>query len=411
MRRGNLFKLLALIVVVAVLTVLSISPLTNPDPKKGIPLGLDIRGGVNLVLQAEPGPDQAKITKDDMDRAKVIVEKRVNAMGIAEPIIQVDYDKKRLLLDLAGLKDIDEARRLLSTTAKLTFRDPNDETKVVLTGSDLKDARAAQDSRGRYVVDITFNSEGAKKFADITTKNVGKSMAIYLDNTKQTDPVIQEAITNGAAQISGGYKTLAEAAVVANMLRSGALPVSLKIVQERSVGALFGAESLWKSLNAAKWGILFIFIFMLVYYRVPGLVANFSLVVYALIVLWTLWVFKAVLTLPGLAGFILSVGMAVDFNIIIYERLKEELRAGKRIRAAIDAAFNRAFITVIDAHVTTSIAAVTLIFLGTGAIKGFAVTLLIGIISSLFTAITFTRYVLRILAGLRSEQNPKLYGA
>ena len=411
MRRGNLLKLLALIVIVAVIAALSFNPLSNPDPKKGIPLGLDIRGGVNLVLQAEPGPGQTQITKDDMDVAKTTLEKRVNSIGVSEPIIQIDYDKKRLLLDLAGLKDIEEARRLVSTTAQLTFRDPNDETKVVLNGSDLKDARAGQDSKGQYVVDISFNPEGAKIFADLTTKNVGKRMAIYLDNTMQTDPNIIQPITNGQAQISGGYKTLADAAQVANLLRSGALPVSLKIVQERSVGALFGADSLMKSLNAAKWGVVYIFIFMVLYYRIPGLVANFSLIVYALLVLWILWAFRSVLTLPGMAGFVLSIGMAVDFNIIIFERLKEELRLGKSLKAAIESGFNRAFVTVIDAHVTTSIAAITLIFFGSGPIKGFAVTLLIGIVSSLFTAITFTRYVLRIAAGLKGEQNLKLYGA
>lgn len=410
MRRGNLLKLLGLIILVAVVAFLSIGKLK--DPKQGIRLGLDIRGGVNLVLQAYPGPGKAEITKDDLDVARTVVEKRVNASGVSEPNIQVDYIKKRIFLDLAGIENIDEAVRLLSTTAQLTFRDPDDETKVVLTGADLKDARAGTNpSTGEPVVDVTFSSEGAKKFGEITSKNIGKFMAIYLDTEKQTAPKIINAITNGQAQISGGYANIKEAADVANMLRSGALPVSLKIEERRQVGALLGADSLMKSLNAAKWGILFVFVFMIIWYRVPGLVANFSLIVYALIVLWVMWMFKAVLTLPGLAGFVLSIGMAVDFNIIIYERLKEELRAGKSLRAAIDHAFNRAFITVIDAHVTTSIAAVVLILWGTTLIQGFAITLLIGIIASLFTAITFTRLVLRIVAGLKGQQNLKLYGA
>ena len=409
MRRGNLLKLLALIVIVAVLVTLSINPLR--DPKSGIPLGLDIRGGVHLVLQASPGPGEGTVTNQDMDQAKTVVEKRVNSLGVSEPNIQVDYVKKRIYVDLAGFSKPDDAIRVLSTTAMLTFRDPNDESKVVLTGSDLKDARAGQDQSGKFVVDVTFTSEGAKKFADITTKNVGKPMAIYLDNTKQTAPTIDEPITNGQAQISGGYQSLKAAAEVANMLRSGALPVSLKIEEYHTVGAVLGADSLMKSVSAAEWGILFVFLFMVLWYRVPGLVADFSLIVYALIVLWVLWSFRAVLTLPGIAGFILSIGMAVDFNIIIYERLKEELKAGKSLRAGIDHAFNRAFVTVIDAHVTTSIAAITLIFFTTGPVQGFAVTLLIGILASLFTAITFTRYVLRTVAGLKGQQNMKLYGA
>jgi preprotein translocase subunit SecD len=409
MRRGNLLKLLLLVVIVAIATIISINPLK--DPNKGIPLGLDIRGGVHLALQAYPGTGGGEITKDDMDRAKVIVEKRVNAIGVSEPNIVVNYDKKRIYVDLAGVKNPDDAVKIMSTTAQLTFRDPDDNTKVVLSGSDLKDAKPGQDSRnGQYVVDLTFNSDGAKKFADLTTKNVNKIMPIYLDDKEVQAPNIREPITNGQAQISGSFKSLQEAADTANMLRSGALPVPLKIDEKRQVGATLGTDSLLKSLNAAKYGIALVFIFMLIWYRVPGVIADFSLVVYVLIVLWVLWLFHAVLTLPGLAGLILSIGMAVDFNIIIYERLKEEIKAGKSLRAAIDAAFNRAFHTVIDAHVTTSIAGITLYLYGTGPIQGFALTLLIGIVASLFTALTFTRYVLRLVVGLKSEQNTKLYG-
>lgn len=410
MRRGNLFKLLGLIVVVAVVAVLSVNPLK--DPQKGIPLGLDIRGGVNILLQASPGPGEKGITNDQMDIAKTVVEKRINSIGIAEPNIQVDYANHRIYVDMAGIKNPDQAVRMLSTTAQLTFRDPNNINKVVISGSDLSNATATQNSQtGEYEVDLTFTSAGAKKFADVTSKNVGKQMPIFLDNKEEESPRIDQAITNGQAQISGGFTTFQQAADLASMLRAGALPVSLQIVSKREVGATLGADSLLQSLNAAKYGILFVLVFMVVMYRVPGLVADFSLVVYSLVVLWVLWLFHAVLTLPGIAGFILSIGMAVDFNIIIYERLKEELKAGKSLRAGIDHAFNRAFITVIDAHVTTSIAAITLLIWGTGTVQGFAVTLLIGIVASLFTAVTFTRYVLRLVAGLKSQQNLKLYGA
>ncbi|HEX3015709.1 MAG TPA: hypothetical protein VHQ46_04935 [Desulfobacteria bacterium] len=180
MRRGNVLKLLALVVIVAVLIGISINPLRNPQT--GIPLGLDIRGGVHLALQAYPGPGGGAITNDDMDKAKTIVEKRVNSLGISEPNVQVDYAKKRVLVDLAGIANPDDAVKLLSTTAKLTFRDPNNVNKIVLDGSDLKDATAGQNQQtGDYVVEVTFTSDGAKKFADITTKSVGKLMPIYLD--------------------------------------------------------------------------------------------------------------------------------------------------------------------------------------------------------------------------------------
>ncbi len=410
MRRGNVLKLLGLIVVVAALVVVSINPLKNPQT--GIPLGLDIRGGVHILLQASPGPGQGAITNQDMDTARDVVARRINGIGVSEPNIQVDYAKKRLYVDMAGIKDPEQAVKLLSTTAQLTFRDPNNINKVVLSGSDVKTAQAAQNTQtGQYVVDVTFTSAGAKKFAQLTTQNVGKQMPIFLDQKEQTSPKIDEPILNGSAEISGSFTSFADAANTANMLGSGALPVSLSIQSKEVIGPSLGADSLLASLNAAKWGIIIVLIFMVLMYRVPGLVADFSLVAYALLVLWVLWSFKAVLTLPGIAGFILSIGMAVDFNIIIYERLKEELRSGKSLRAGIDHAFNRALTTVIDAHVTTSIAAITLIIWGSGTVQGFAVTLLIGIIASLFTAIFFTRYVLRLVAGLKAEQNLKLYGA
>ncbi len=409
MRRGNLLKLLALVVLVALAAVLSINPLKDPD--KGMRLGLDIRGGVHLALQAYPGPGGGQITKDDMDRAKTIVAKRVDGMGVSEPHIVVDYNAKRIFVDLAGVKNPEDAVKVIASTAQLTFRDPADKNKVVMTGDQLKDAKPGQNQQtGEYVVEISFNSEGAKKFADLTTKYVGKQMPIYLDQNEVSSPRIDEPITGGQAEIRGGFKSLQEVADTANVLRSGALPVSLNIEEKRQVGATLGTDSLMKSINAAKYGIALVFIFMLIWYRVPGIVADISLIVYVIIVLWVLKAFGAVLTLPGLAGLILSVGMAVDFNIIIYERLKEELKTGKSLRAAIDAAFNRAFVTVIDAHVTTSIAGVTLYALGTGPIQGFALTLLIGIVASLFTALTFTRYVLHLVAGLKSEQSTKLYG-
>jgi len=405
MRRGNIIKLVALVLLVVAAVALSIKPLM--DPEKGILLGLDLRGGVHLVLQAEPNEDGTPITNDDIDKAKAIIEKRVNDLGVSEPIVQSDYDKKRIVIDLAGVTDPDKAVDILKTTAKLTFRDP--QGNIVLEGDDLKDAKGGQGQASGYVVNLSFSSEGAKKFGELTTQLIGQRLGVYLDEDLLTNPTVNTPILNGQAEITG-YATLEEAANDAVLMRSGSLPVSMSIAEKRQVGASLGVDSLNKSIYAGAYGVIFIFLFMLIFYRVPGAVANFSLFVYALIVLWIFWMFRVVLTLPGIAGFILSVGMAVDFNIIIYERVKEEIRAGKSLRAGVESGFSRAFITVIDAHVTTLIAAITLFYFGTGAIQGFALTLGIGIIVTLFTGITFTRQVLRWIVGANPKMNTTWFG-
>ncbi|WP_407307922.1 protein translocase subunit SecD [Desulfosporosinus sp. SB140] len=407
MRRGNIIKLITLVLLVAAAVALSIKPLV--DPTKGIPLGLDLRGGVHLVLQAEPNKNGTAITNDDMDKAKAIISKRVNDLGVSEPIIQTDYNKKRLVLDLAGVSDPDQAVNVLKTTAQLTFKDPQGNT--VLQGAELTDAKGGQDQSGAggYVVNLTFSSDGAKKFADLTTKYIGQRIGIYLDDKLLTNPTVNVPITNGQAEITG-YSTLEAAANDAVLMRSGSLPVSMSISEKHQVGASLGIDSLHKSIQAGLYGLIFIFLFMLVFYRLPGVVADFSLVVYGLIVLWVFWMFRVVLTLPGIAGFILSIGMAVDFNIIIYERVKEEVRAGKSLRAGVESGFSRAFITVIDAHVTTLIAALTLYYFGSGTIKGFALTLGVGIVASLFTAISFTRLVLRLVVGMSAKMNTAWFG-
>ena len=405
MRRGNIIKLVTLVLLVAAAVALSIKPLV--DPVKGIPLGLDLRGGVHLVLQAEPNKNGTPITTDDMDKAKAIIAKRVNDLGVSEPIVQADYDKKRMVIDLAGVTDPDKAVDILKTTAKLTFRDPKG--NIVLQGDELKDATGAQGQNGGFVVNLTFTSDGAKKFGDLTTQYVGQRIGVYLDDKLLTNPTVNTPIVNGQAEITG-YATLEAAAQDAVLMRSGSLPVSMTIAEKRQVGASLGIDSLHKSIQAGLYGLIFIFLFMLIFYRLPGVVADFSLIVYSLIVLWVFWMFRVVLTLPGIAGFILSIGMAVDFNIIIYERVKEEIRAGKSLRAGVESGFSRAFVTVIDAHVTTFIAAMTLYFFGTGSIKGFALTLGVGIIASLFTAISFTRLVLRLIVGISPKLHTSWFG-
>jgi len=408
MKRGNIFKLAITVILVAAVVFLSIEPLS--DPKNGISLGLDLRGGVHLVLQAEPGRDSTTITDDDMDKARAIIEQRVNALGVSEPYIQVDYQKKRIIVELAGIDNPDEAVELLKTTAKLTFRDS--EGNILLDGSKLKDARAAVDNssgRPNYVVHITFTPEGANEFAKITTDMLGKNLAIYLDEQMIQNPVVRSPIVNGQGQIEG-YSSLEEAANYAMLLRSGALPVSMSIVEKYQVGALLGQESLNKSLNACLVALIFIFLFMLFLYRLPGLVADFALILFSVIVLWVLYGIGTVLTLPGIAGFVLSLGMTLDLNIIVFERIKEELKLGKSLRAAVDAGFSRAFITVFDSNLTTLFAAAALFLLGSSSIKGFAITLMIGILVSLFTSITFTRWIMRWIVGINPRMNKALFG-
>ncbi len=384
--------------------VFSIKPLAGQLQKH---LGLDLRGGVHVVYQAVP-TKEAPVTADSIDRLIAIFNNRVNAYGLTEPLIQ-KQGSDRVIVELPGVKDPEEAVEMLGRMAKLEFK--TEDGKTVLTGKYLSDARAQLNpNNNEPEVVLKFDKEGARIFSEVTTANVGRRIAIYLDERLLTAPVVRDPIPDGNAVISGGYETLEEAQKEAILLRSGALPVNVKLLEKRSVGPTLGKESLERSLKAGIIGVALIFIFMILYYRWPGVIANLSLIVYGLIVISVFLLFKATLTLPGIAGFILSIGMAVDSNIIIYERLKEELRAGKTLRSAIDAGFHNAFRAILDANVTTLIAAGVLYYLGSGPIRGFAITLSIGILVSMFTAITFTRFVLHLVARSRLVVNPKAYG-
>ncbi|GAV23754.1 protein translocase subunit SecD [Carboxydothermus pertinax] len=370
-------------------------------------LGLDLQGGVHVVFQAKELPG-SPVNDKTMQSTISIIETRVNELGISEPIIQ-KQGKDRIIVEIAGYKNPEEAVRTLIKPAVLEFKSP--EGELVVSGKDLKDAIESKDpNTGLAEVDLTFNADGTKKFGDFTSKNVGRNLGIYLDGKLLQNPVIQEPITNGKARITG-YKDLNEAHRIAVLLRSGALPLKLEILEKKVVGPTLGADSLRRSVKASIIGVIAIFLFMILYYRFPGFIADFSLILYATIVLGVMIALKATLTLPGIAGFVLSMGMAVDANILIFERLKEELRMGKTLRSAIDSGFKRAFLTVFDSNATTLIAAVILYFLGTGPVRGFAVTLSIGILASFFTAITFTRWLLFLAADSKVVKNPKLYGA
>lgn len=378
-----------------------ISPLSN-----SIKQGLDLQGGTHVVLQAVDTPE-LKVDDDAVNRSVKIIERRVNELGLTEPVIQ-RQGKDRIIVELPGVKDPEKAIAMLGRTAMLQFKDESG--KVVLTGSDLKDAKAQVSQGNQAVVGLEFSDEGGKKFADLTARNVGKKIAIELDGEVLTAPVVQEAITGGHAQISGS-RNVEEAEHLAILLRSGSLPVKIEVLENRTVGPTLGQDSKDKSIKAFSIGIVGVFVFMLLFYRLAGVVADIALLLYVMLLLLVMRYLGATLTLPGIAGIILSVGMAVDANVLIFERFKEEVKRGKTLRSAMDSGFSRAIVTILDSNLTTIMAAAVLFYLGTGPIKGFAVTLALGTLLSMFTAVTVTKFLMRFLIYSNITKSPFLFGA
>ena len=367
--------------------------------------GLDLQGGTHVVLQAVDTPD-AKVDNDAVDRVVKIIERRVNELGLTEPTIQ-RQGKDRIIVELPGVKDPDKAIAMLGRTALLEFKDVSG--KTVLTGKDLKNSKAHVGQNNQAVVGLEFNEEGAKKFASLTAQNIGKPISILLDGDVLTSPVVQEVITGGNAQISGS-RNVEEAEHLAILLRSGSLPVKVEVMETRTVGPTLGQDSKDMSVKAFGIGTISVFVFMLLFYRMSGLVADIALLLYIMLVLLAMKYLNATLTLPGIAGIILSIGMAVDANVLIFERFKEEIRNGKTLRSAMESGFNKAFTTIFDSNITTIMAAVVLFYLGTGPIRGFAITLALGVVLSMFSAITITRELLRFLIGSNLIKNPAFFG-
>ena len=374
-----------------------------------------------------PQQEADRIQKNATSQALEVIRNRVDSLGVSEPSIQRKGDTE-LIVQLPGLRDREQAIQAIGTQAVLEFymvednvtpatmdsakhtvkyEDVRDETtgkvvrtipyvlekRPVLSGETVRDARTQISSYDNTpYVSITFNSMGSDRFARITTRNRGRRLAIVLDDKVQSAPVIREAITGGQAQITGRF-TLKEATNLAIVLRSGSLPAPLTIREERSVGASLGEDSIRQGLYSALAGAVLVMVFMVFYYRVSGLFADFALLLNVLLILVALASFQATLTLPGIAGIVLTMGMAVDANVLIFERVREELALGKNARAAVNEGFQRAFWTIFDSNLTTLVAALALLFLGTGPIRGFAVTLSIGILSSMFTAIFVVRFL------------------
>lgn len=397
MPKGNLWRILGIVVILAITGVI-----LNFNP---IELGLDLQGGIHIVLEAEE-IDLEQVTGDAMDRAVATVERRIDGLGVAEPTIQ-RQGSRRIVVELPGVTDHQQAIDVLGQIAMLEIKDPLGRT--ALTGEDLKDARLGTDRFGRPAIDIEFTSEGTQKFARLTTVYEGEVIPHVLDGDVLVAPVVNDPITTGRGQITGSF-TRDEARSIAIQLQSGALPVPLHVESMSNVGAMLGQKSIEQSLRAGIIGLVLVIIYMLMYYRLPGAMADIALGVYIMLLLAALGGLGATLTLPGIAGFILSIGMAVDANVIIFERIKDELRAGKRMRAALRSGFDRAVAVILDANITTLITAGALFYLGTGPVRGFAVTLGLGILASMFTAIVVTRWLLIAAVDASPDRAANIFG-
>jgi preprotein translocase subunit SecD len=379
-------------------------------------------GGLFRLRPTEPAIVER--IRQAVDQSIQIVERRVNELGTVEPSIQ-RQGSDRILVQVPGLQDPGRLKELLGKTAKLTFRlvdvnvtpdqvqagrvPPDDEVlkgsksegqssyviqkRVMVSGEDLTDAQPGFDQRtSEPIVTFRFNTRGARRFAQVTQENVGRPFAIVLDNEVISAPVIREPILGGSGQISGNF-TVQQANDLAILLRAGALPAPLTIIEERTVGAGLGQDSIEKGKTAAYMGAVLVVVFMLATYGLFGLFANVAVLVNVAMIFGVLSMLNATLTLPGIIGIVLTIGIAVDSNVLIYERIREEVRSGRSAITAIDAGFTRALATILDSNITTFIAAAVLFFIGTGPVRGFAVTLGIGIVTTVFTAFTLTRLI------------------
>lgn len=452
-----------LILVIAVIVIAAVVAY----PVKGkIKLGLDLSGGVHIVLQAKP-TDGSPVTSDSVDRLIAVLRSRIDQYGIAEPVIQRQGDD-RVAIDLPGVDDSEAALELIGRTAVLEFKQvlgesprvpaapvrsnydsdaqfkaaqerwnqakkevdsyvsqmkanlaTNDVTigkgsdgeayllgKTYVGGKDLTKAETTFDQFGKAAVSLKFNAGGAKLFDDATGANVGKQIAIVLDGVVISAPVVQQRISGGEAQITGKFTT-EEANRLAIMLRAGALPVGVEILENRSVGPTLGADSVTSGIKSGLIGFGLVVIFMLLYYGTLGIAADIALCVTMLLIMSCLIALKSTLTLPGIGGFILTIGMAVDGNVLIYERMKEEARTGKTYLAALDSGFKKALVVILDSNITTLIAAAVLFYFGSGPIRGFAVTLSIGTVAQVFSCVIVTRTLLSTMLSARRAISAK----
>jgi len=383
-------------------------------------LGLDLQGGSHLVYQADLSRFQQEEKAEAMQGLRDVIERRVNLFGVREPVVRTEKvkDSWRLVVELPGVKDVSEAIKMIGKTPYLEFREESSTsttssisfTPTKLTGQYLKKATLGFDQTTlEPQVHLEFNSEGAKIFKELTERNIGKRLAIYIDDVLISAPVVREAIPSGKAQITGNF-TIEEAKELVRNLNAGALPVPINLISQTSVGPTLGSISLEKSLKAGILGFLAVVLFMIIFYRLPGVFAALALIIYAGILLSLFKLIPVTLTLAGIGGAVLSVGMAVDANVLIFERMKEERRIGESFQRAVEAGFSRAWPSIRDSNLTTLIVALIMFSFGTSFVKGFALTLSLGILVSIFSAIFITRTFLRSVIGTKLEKVKWLWG-
>jgi len=391
-------------------------------------LGLDLQGGTHLVYEADMSSIDLVDQEESLEGVRDVIERRVNLFGVAEPLVQTQYGggHHRLIVELAGIQDVSQAVAMIGQTPYLEFKEEKTEaeTEIILneasdgevilddpyfksTGLDgrmLKDAIVNfSQTTGQPEILFKLDNDGKKLFAEITKRNVGKRIAIYLDGMPISAPVVNEEIPNGEARITGSF-TIEEAKELVRSLNAGALPVPINLISQQTVGATLGRISLEKSLRAGILGLILVALFMIFYYRLPGLLASISLLVYGILLLTMFKLLSVTLTLAGIAGFVLTIGMAVDANVLIFERMKEELRDKKTLKNAIEDGFKRAWTSIRDGNISTLITAAILYGVGVSFVKGFALTLIIGVLISIFTAVIFTRQMLLLLAETRIKK-------
>ena len=418
-----------LIVVIAILAIV-VNFVALPVPAAGgetrrleTKLGLDLRGGLRIEYQVLPAEGKTP-TRDDLDVLRDIIVNRIDKSGVAEPQVVIQGND-RIIVEMPGIQNPDQIRDLVGTTGRLDFV-PLGQTQVaqdqeidleqfppLFSGDQVAAASIGSDETGQRTVNFTLEGEGRDLFANYTAENIGDYFAIVLDGRVISAPVIQSSIPNGQVQISqgaiGGYP-LEEAQNLVTILQFGQLPFPIAELANTTVSPTLGDAFLQQSLLAGAIAILMVMFFMVVHYRLPGVVASFALIIYALIVFAIFRLVPVTLTLAGIAGFVLSVGMAVDANILIFERMKEELRLGKSLPAAVEAGFNRAWNSILDSNVSSLITATILFLFGSSVIRGFGLVLIIGVLVSMFTAVTVTRTVLRILLAQSWARKASLYG-
>lgn len=393
-------------------------------------LGLDLSGGSHLIYQADTSVVSADQVDDSMESLRNIIERRVNLFGVSEPVVQVQHSSvisgagEQLIVDLPGVTDIQKAKDIIGKTPLLEFKveapkgakiEPQTvkvgkDGKIDLESIDLGQQFVGTELTGRYLqkatlefdtntreprVSLQFNDEGTKLFAQITKENIGKMIAIYLDGEIRTSPVVREEIPNGQAVISGSF-TPSEAKELVGYLNSGALPVPITLISTKTIGATLGDNAINAGVKATIIGFLLIALFLIIWYRLPGLIATISLCIFISIILALFKLLPVTLTAAGIAGFIISIGIAVDANVLIFERVKEELRSGRSINDAVANGFSRAWFSIRDSNISNFITALILFWFGTSLIKGFALTLGMGVIVSMFSAIIITRIFLSV---------------